>query len=145
MEKKICFIICCLILTVFWSSAFARQEMNLTDNPKPLHEAGEKQESSLLKPLHEAGEKQESFLLYPLKFYRNFISSADGDRCPMYPTCSQYCMDSVKKHGSLTGWIMCSDRLMRCGRDETKLSAPVWINGGKRSYDPVSNNDFWRQ
>jgi putative membrane protein insertion efficiency factor len=130
MEKKICFIICCLILTVFWSSAFARQEMNLTDNPKPLHEAGEKQESSLL---------------YPLKFYRDFISSADGDRCPMYPTCSQYCMDAVKKHGSLTGWVMCSDRLIRCGRDETKLSAPVWINGVKRSYDPVSNNDFWRQ
>ncbi|MBW2326286.1 MAG: membrane protein insertion efficiency factor YidD [Deltaproteobacteria bacterium] len=130
MKTRFGFIICCVVLNVFWSSAFARQENNLADNPKRLHEASEKQGSPLL---------------YPLKFYRDYISGSDGDRCPMYPTCSQYCMDAVKKHGSLTGWIMCSDRLMRCGRDETKLSAPVWINGEKRNYDPVSNNDFWRQ
>ena len=61
----------------------------------------------------------------------------------MQPTCSQYCMEALKKHGPLLGWIMCSDRLMRCGRDEVKLSAPVWINAEKRIYDPVSNNDFW--
>ena len=130
MKKRFAFIICCVILNVFWSSAFARQEMNLADNPKRLHAAAEKQGSPLL---------------YPFKFYRDYISSADGDRCPMYPTCSQYCIDAIKKHGPLTGWIMCSDRLMRCGRDETKVSAPVWINGEKRNYDPVSNNDFWRQ
>jgi putative membrane protein insertion efficiency factor len=130
MKKRFAFIICCVILNVFWSSAFARQEMNLADNPKRLHEAAEKQGSPLF---------------YPFRFYRDYISSADGDRCPMYPTCSQYCIDAIKKHGPLAGWIMCSDRLMRCGRDETKVSAPVWINGEKRNYDPVSNNDFWRQ
>ena len=130
MKKRLGFIFCCVILNVSWSNASAQQEINLADNPKLSHEAQE---------------KQRSLLLYPFKLYRDYISSADGDRCPMYPTCSQYCMDAVKKHGSLTGWIMCSDRLMRCGRDETKLSAPVWINGEKRNYDPVSNNDFWRQ
>ena len=88
-------------------------------------------------------EKQENFVLYPIKFYRNYISGADGNRCPMYPSCSQYCIEAFKKHGSFLGWIMCSDRLMRCGRDETKLSPPVLINGEKLSFDPVNNNDFW--
>ena len=130
MKKRLGFIFCCVILNVFWSGASAQQEINLADNPELSHEAEE---------------KQGSLLLYPFKLYRDYISSADGDRCPMYPTCSQYCMDAIKKHGPLTGWIMCSDRLMRCGRDETHLSAPVWINGEKHTYDPVSNNDFWRQ
>jgi len=130
MKKRLGFIFCCVILNVSWSNASAQQEINLADNPKLSHEAQE---------------KQRSLLLYPFKLYRDYISSADGDRCPMYPTCSQYCMDAIKKHGPLTGWIMCSDRLMRCGRDETHLSAPVWINGEKHTYDPVSNNDFWRQ
>ncbi len=130
MKKRFGFIICCIIVNVFWSSASAQQEMNLADNPKLSHEGAEEQRSPFL---------------YPFKLYRDYISSADGDRCPMYPTCSQYCMDAIKKHGPLTGWIMCSDRLMRCGRDETNLSTPVWINGEKHNYDPVSNNDFWRQ
>jgi putative membrane protein insertion efficiency factor len=130
MKIRFGFIIGCAMLNIFWSSACTRQEMNLTDNPTGLH-------ADL--------EKQKSPLLYPFKFYKDYISSIDGDRCPMYPTCSQYCMDAIDKHGSLFGWIMCSDRLMRCGRDETKLSGPVWINNEKRSYDPVSNNDFWRQ
>jgi hypothetical protein len=60
-------------------------------------------------------------------------------------TCSQYCIEAIKKHGTFLGWIMCSDRLIRCGRDEKKLSDPTWIDGVKRSYDPVSNNDFWWQ
>jgi len=32
---------------------------------------------------------------------------------------------------------------MRCGRDELKHSARIWINAEKRSYDRLSNNDFW--
>jgi putative component of membrane protein insertase Oxa1/YidC/SpoIIIJ protein YidD len=91
----------------------------------------------------ETAEKQADPFFYPIKFYKNYISGADGNRCPMYPSCSQYCMEAFKKHGAFLGWIMCSDRLMRCGRDETKLSPPVLINGEKLSFDPVNNNDFW--
>jgi len=87
--------------------------------------------------------KQIDMAIYPIKFYRKFISSVDGNRCRMEPTCSKYCLEAIKKHGSLLGWIMCSDRLMRCGRDEEKLSLPVWINGEKRNYDPLRKNDFW--
>lgn len=89
--------------------------------------------------------KQGDTLLFPIRLYRDYISSADGDRCQMYPSCSQYCSEAIKKHGIFLGWIMCSDRLIRGGRDETRLSDPVLVNGEKRSYDPVSNNDFWWQ
>jgi len=81
--------------------------------------------------------------LYPVYFFRKYISSADQDRCPMHPTCSTYCVEAIKKHGPVLGWIMTCDRLMRCGRDELKLSPPIWIEGKKRCNDPLSDNDFW--
>lgn len=78
-----------------------------------------------------------------IRFYQKYISPVDGQRCPMVPSCSTYMKNCVKKHGLLTGWIMGMDRIVRCGRDEVKISSPVWINGKKYIYDPVENNDFW--
>lgn len=78
-----------------------------------------------------------------IHFYQEYISPVDGDRCAMHPSCSQYMKKCVKKHGLLTGWIMGCDRLVRCGRDEVKISSPVWADGKKFTYDSVENNDFW--
>ena len=39
---------------------------------------------------------------------------------------------------------MASDRLMRCGHDELRISSSVMTRYGMRCQDPVSNNDFWR-
>lgn len=75
--------------------------------------------------------------------FRRHISAVDGDRCPMYPTCSQYSLEAFEKHGAIMGWVMTCDRLLRCGRDEVLL-APVVVTGGEqRCFDPVENNDFW--
>ena len=130
MKKTLYFVIFLIVLNTFYGSVLAGQDIKIDDH---------------LQVSHEAGENRESTPLYPIKFYQDYISSVDGNRCPMHPTCSQYCIEAFKKHGTFLGWIMCSDRLIRCGRDEKKLSDPVWIDGEKRSYDPVSNNDFWRQ
>ncbi len=78
-----------------------------------------------------------------LKFYQKHISGIDGNRCPMYPNCSQYCVQAIQKHGILLGWVMSCDRLLRCGRDEVTLSAHVRINGHEFTFDPVSANDSW--
>lgn len=78
-----------------------------------------------------------------IQFYQKYISPVDGDRCSMYPSCSEYLKQSIKKHGIATGWIMGMDRLVRCGRDEVELSESVRINGKKHTFDPVENNDFW--
>ena len=79
----------------------------------------------------------------PIQLYQKYLSKVDGNRCQMEPSCSTFCINALKKHGFLLGWVMCSDRLVRCGRDEEKISIPIWINDEKRIYDPVSNNDFW--
>lgn len=89
--------------------------------------------------------EQSATLVLPIQFYQAYISRVDGNRCQMEPSCSKFCVDTVKKHGFFLGWIMCSDRLVRCGRDEEKISSPIRINNEKRIYDPVSNNDFWWQ
>jgi hypothetical protein len=129
MKKIFDFIILFIVLGVIWGCAHTGQGVrpdyrNVTNDNK---------------------EKRGETLLSPIKFYQDYISRADGDRCPSYPSCSHYCSQAIKKHGAFLGWIMCSDRLMRDGRDETRLSPPVWVNGEKLTYDPVSNNDFWWQ
>jgi putative component of membrane protein insertase Oxa1/YidC/SpoIIIJ protein YidD len=66
------------------------------------------------------------------RFYRgplNHLSAVRPGECPMYPSDSEYSLQSTQKHGMLIGWIMAMDRLMRCGRDETRLSPEVFING----------------
>ena len=116
-----------MVLSVLWTHAFAGQAVR----PDHLNVAnGDK-------------DKKGDTLIFPIRLYRDYISSADGDRCPSYPTCSQYCSEAIKKHGAFLGWIMCSDRLIRDGRDEARLSDPVWVDGKTHIYDPVSNNDFW--
>ena len=80
------------------------------------------------------------------RFYRgplNHLSAVRYGECPMYPSDSEYSLQSLQKHGMLVGWIMTMDRLMRCGRDETRLSPEVLINGKWKTYDPVGKNDFW--
>ncbi len=81
-----------------------------------------------------------------VRFYRgplNHLSAVRYGECPMYPSDSAYSLQSIQKHGMLVGWIMAMDRLMRCGRDETRLSPQVFINGKWKTYDPVEKNDFW--
>ena len=78
-----------------------------------------------------------------IKFYQKHISGIDGNRCPMYPSCSGYGAQAIQKHGLLLGWIMACDRLLRCGKDEVRLSPHIKINGRELTFDPVSANDFW--
>lgn len=78
-----------------------------------------------------------------LDFFRKTISRADGRRCMMYPSCSHYSGQAFKKHGFVKGWVMSSDRLLRCGRDEKRLSEQILINNQAYVYDPLQHNDFW--
>jgi putative membrane protein insertion efficiency factor len=82
-------------------------------------------------------------LAAPIRFFQRYLSSADGHRCPMTPSCSSYALQAVKRHGSFKGWIMASDRLLRCGRDELKLSPSVMTRNGIRCQDPLDQNDLW--
>jgi putative component of membrane protein insertase Oxa1/YidC/SpoIIIJ protein YidD len=78
-----------------------------------------------------------------LTFYRKTVSRADGRRCMMYPSCSHYSEQAFEKHGFIKGWVMTSDRLLRCGRDEQRISEQIIIDRQAYVFDPVQRNDFW--
>lgn len=77
-----------------------------------------------------------------IEFFQEVISPIDGDRCPMHPSCSNYGMQAIKKHGFIVGAMMTVDRLIR-ERDEVYYAPRVRINGRWRYFDPVQYNDFW--
>ena len=52
------------------------------------------------------------FLIQAIRFYQHYISPVIGDRCQMYPSCSSYAVEAIKKHGCLIGPVMTSDRLI---------------------------------
>jgi hypothetical protein len=78
-----------------------------------------------------------------ISLFQKFISPADGDRCAMHPSCSRYAQQAFKEEGLIKGWILTSDRLLRCGRDETRLAPTIYVKGAPHSYDPLDANTFW--
>jgi putative membrane protein insertion efficiency factor len=51
-----------------------------------------------------------------VRFYQIFISPVKQQNCRMYPSCSHYSLQALKKHGFI-GILMTADRLNRCGHD----------------------------
>ncbi len=77
-----------------------------------------------------------------LNFFSEYISKVDGDRCPMYPTCSSYSRQVIRKHGFFMGIIMTADRLIHEG-NEMDYAPLVKAGESVKYYDPVSWNDYW--
>ena len=57
---------------------------------------------------------REIFLI-PVYFYRYFLSPMMGPcKCRYTPTCSEYFMKAVKKHGIMRGTILGTARILIC-------------------------------
>ncbi|MCQ2198690.1 MAG: membrane protein insertion efficiency factor YidD [Paludibacteraceae bacterium] len=63
--------------------------------------------------------------LLPVFFYRLCISPLFPPVCRFTPTCSQYCVEAVMKHGIFKGFYLAAKRILRCRP------------GGGSGYDPV--------
>ena len=50
----------------------------------------------------------------PLRFYRYAISPMLGRNCRFYPTCSEYAIEAVERHGALRGGLLAAKRVGRC-------------------------------
>ena len=64
-------------------------------------------------------------LLAILRFYKRRISPLLPDACIYTPTCSEYAMEAIEKHGVLKGMGLAIWRVLRCN---------PFAKGG---YDPV--------
>ena len=60
-----------------------------------------------------------------VKAYQLVLSPFFGQQCRFYPTCSQYAIEAIQKHGALRGSYYTVHRLCRCH---------PWCDGG---HDPV--------
>jgi len=77
-----------------------------------------------------------------LGFYQHGMRAVSHSKCPMEPSCSNYAIQAIHKHGPLIGIMMTGDRLLH-ELDEQKLQRIVRSPGKAFCPDPVSNNDFW--
>jgi putative membrane protein insertion efficiency factor len=64
-------------------------------------------------------------LIAPIVFYRYAISPLKPQTCRYSPTCSQYAIEAIKKHGPFKGSLLAAKRIGRCH---------PW---GGHGYDPV--------
>lgn len=64
-------------------------------------------------------------ILLPIYFYRYCISPLTPPSCRFTPTCSQYAVIAIKKHGVFKGGWLTLKRLSKCRP------------GGGHGYDPV--------
>ena len=53
-------------------------------------------------------------LILGIKSYRKYISPLKRPCCIFYPTCSQYALEAIEKHGAIKGSIMGIKRILRC-------------------------------
>ena len=66
-----------------------------------------------------------ALLLLPIYFYQRCISPLTPPSCRFTPTCSEYAVQALRKHGPLKGLYLTVSRLLRCH---------PWGGSG---YDPV--------
>ena len=61
-----------------------------------------------------------------IRFYRKYLSGLKtAPTCKFYPTCSQYAIEAIEKHGVIKGGLLAVWRILRCN---------PFSKGG---YDPV--------
>ena len=63
--------------------------------------------------------------IFSIKIYQYAISPLLGSKCRFTPTCSQYAIEALQKHGILWGSILTAKRISKCRP------------GGGCGYDPV--------
>lgn len=53
-------------------------------------------------------------ITFIIRLYQIFLSPVFGRCCRFEPTCSEYAIESVRKHGSLRGSWLAIRRILRC-------------------------------
>ncbi|MFO1200720.1 MAG: membrane protein insertion efficiency factor YidD [Burkholderiaceae bacterium] len=73
----------------------------------------------------------------PIRVYRLAISPLLGPRCRFYPSCSEYTLEALRRHGLVAGAWLGAARLCRChplndgGIDPVPDAPPRLLAGGR--------------
>lgn len=49
-----------------------------------------------------------------IRGYQILVSPLLGPRCRFYPSCSQYALEAIARHGALRGGALAARRIVRC-------------------------------
>ncbi len=124
------------VALLLWVPA-ARADEGLLRGPRKMVRTG----AEAAKPPAHQG-IVEKIAAAPVLFYQRFLGSSWGNRCPSYPSCSNYALLSIRKHGAFLGSVMTFDRLQH-EADEARYASPIMAGGIIKVYDPLENNDYW--
>ena len=86
---------------------------------------GKDNKLSLKSFMHHASSILAAILIVPIRFYQRVISPMTPPACRFTPTCSQYAVEALQKHGPIKGLYLAIRRILRCH---------PWGGSG---YDPV--------
>ncbi len=78
----------------------------------------------------------------PVLFYQHFLGHHWGQSCAYYPSCSNYALLAIRKHGALVGSMMAFDRFQH-EADEARTSPLILTGGQIKVHDTLENNDYW--
>ena len=53
-------------------------------------------------------------LIMPIRFYQKYISPLTPPTCRFTPSCSQYAIEAIRKHGPFKGFALAVWRILRC-------------------------------
>ena len=122
---------------LFWTQAGLADETLLRGPRKTIRTSVEAKEPAIGKQ-----GILEEIASAPVLFYQHFLSHQWGQSCAYYPSCSNYALLAIRKHGALVGSMMTFDRLQH-EADEARTSPQILAGGQIKVYDPLDNNDYW--
>jgi len=122
------------VLFLFFVSLASASEV---PNCHDLHRKGHRQ----VRSQREYSNPIRSTLWLGLRFYQKVISPADGATCTMFPSCSQYAIESIQRNGPVLGLWMSSARIVQNHQDATLERCAA--NGTHYYYSPPQHAEWW--
>ncbi len=73
-------------------------------------------------------------MIYLIRLYQKYLSGLKRmPTCRFIPTCSEYAVEAIRRHGALCGGVLAVWRVLRCN--------PL----GKTGYDPVPEHILFKR
>jgi hypothetical protein len=136
LPSRLFFVIITLAVALFWIQSSPADEGLLRGPGKTVRER-----ETATEPAGTQGILEE-IAAAPVLFYQHFLSRQWGRRCAYYPSCSNYALLAIRKHGAVIGTVITFDRLQHEANEGR--TSPLILTGGQiKVYDPLENNDYW--